>query len=197
MLKKTEVLVASQKGDFMIRAGLTRWFQAPPVSGGLALLCGVALVAVPTLVRAAVNGVVTGCEFTPYLPFVLLAAILLPLRYAVLVALVSVGILGGLFVGSPNAMLGTCFVSSAGIFLASSAAMIFTIVLIRRLVHVMQARGADESEGGIVFSLDRGQVWASWYGQGPPVLLGSQRKVSEMMKDFLAQVELARRLNDR
>jgi hypothetical protein len=47
----------------------------------------------------------------------------------------------------------------------------------------------------VIFSLDRGQVWASWYGQGPPVLLGSQRRVGEMMKDFLAHEELAKRLN--
>jgi len=61
----------------------------------------------------------------------------------------------------------------------------------------MEKRGVDESLGGIVFSLEKGQVWASWYGQGPPVLLGSQRKVGEMMKDFLAQEELARRLSQR
>jgi hypothetical protein len=59
----------------------------------------------------------------------------------------------------------------------------------------LQKRGADETLGGIVFSLEKGQVWASWYGRGAPVLLGSQRKVSEMMQDFLAQEELARRLS--
>ena len=181
----------------MFRAGLTRWLKAPPITGGLALLCALVAVEIPTLIRTAVNGVVTGCEFTPYLPFVLLAAILLPWRYAALVALASVATLGGLFVGDPGDMLQSCFLSSAGIFLASSAAMILTILLIRSLVAAMQARGTDESEGGIVFSLDRGQVWASWYGQGPPVLLGSQRKVSEMMQDFLAQERLGRRLNDK
>ena len=181
----------------MLRAGLTRWLQAPPRDGPLALLCAVVAVEIPTLIRAAVNGVVTGCEFTPYLPFVLLAAILLPWRHAAFVALASVGVLGGLFIGNPGDILQSCFLSSAGIFLASSTAMICTIVLIRRLVGAMQARGADESEGGIVFSLDRGQVWASWYGQGPPVLLGSQRKVAEMMQDFLAQERLGRRLNDK
>ena len=58
----------------------------------------------------------------------------------------------------------------------------------------MLNRGADESPGGIVFSLDDGKVWASWYGQGPPVLLGSQKKVSGMMEDFLAQEEVGKRL---
>ena len=181
----------------MIRAGLTRWLQAPPVSGMPALLCGLLLIAFPTLIRAAISGFVTGCEFTPYLPFVLMAAILLPWWQAALVATFSIVILGGLFIGSPSAMLGSCFLSSAGIFAAASAAIIATIVLVRLLVRAMQVRGADESEGGIVFSLDGGQVWASWYGQGPPVLLGSQRKVSAMMHDFLAQVEIGKRLNDR
>ena len=51
------------------------------------------------------------------------------------------------------------------------------------------------SAGGIVFSLEKGEVWASWYGHGAPVHLGSQRKVSEMMEDFLAQVEVGKRLN--
>ena len=72
--------------------------------------------------------------------------------------------------------------------------MIGVPVGLRYLVAVMEKRGVDETLGGIVFSLEKGQVWASWYGQGPPVLLGSQRKVGEMMKDFLAQEELARRL---
>ena len=46
----------------------------------------------------------------------------------------------------------------------------------------------------VSLSLEQGEVWASWYGQAAPVNLGSQRKVSEMMEDFLAQVELGERL---
>jgi hypothetical protein len=49
--------------------------------------------------------------------------------------------------------------------------------------------------GGLVFSLEKGEVWASWYGQDVPVRLGSQRKVAEMMEDFLAQEQLGKRLN--
>jgi hypothetical protein len=59
----------------------------------------------------------------------------------------------------------------------------------------IRVRGSDESAGGIVFSLEKGEVWASWYGQGAPVLLGSQRKVSEMMSDYLAQERLGKRLS--
>ena len=84
----------------MIRAGSTRWLIMPLLTGRFALLCAMVAVALPTLVRAAVDGVVTGCEFTPYLPFVLVCAILLRWWQAGAVALVSVGIIGGLFGGS-------------------------------------------------------------------------------------------------
>ena len=178
----------------MIRAGLTRWLSGPPLAGGYALLCGVAAIALPTLVRAAVNGVVTGCEFTPYLPFVLLAAILLRWWQAGAVALASVAILGGLFFGPLNNE--ACFVSSAGIFLAASAMMIGVVIMIRGVMVVLQGRGADESSE-IVFSLEEGEVWASWNGHGPSLRLGSQNNVAEMMEDFLAQVEVGKRLSRR
>ena len=77
--------------EAMVRAPLTGW---------LALLGAIAAVALPTVVRVAVNGVVTGCEFTPYLPFVLISAILLGWKHAIAVALASVVVLGGLFFGS-------------------------------------------------------------------------------------------------
>ena len=182
----------------MIRGSLTRWVQAPPVTGPLALLGIIVAVALPTAIRAAIDGIVTGCEFTPYLPFVLLSAILMRWWHAGAVAVVSVAVLGGLFFGplvDPHGM--ACFLSGAGIFLASSAMMIAIVVSARRVFAIVLNRGADESPGGIVFSLDQGKVWASWYGQGPPVLLGSQRRVSGMMGDFLAQEELGKRLTDR
>ena len=179
----------------MIRNKLMRWLQGPPATGALALLVLVLTVAIPAGIRAAIDGVIVGCEFTPYLPFVLLSAVLLRWWQAALVALAAVAILGGAFIGTHHEFGSACFLSGAGIFLASSAAMIFTMVAVRHIMWSLLVRGEDESAGGIVFSLDRGQVWASWYGQGPPVLLGSQRKVSEMMKDFIAQEEIGRRLN--
>ena len=177
----------------MFRADLNRWLQMPVVSGRLALLFGIAALAIPTLVRAAVSGVVTGCEFTPYLPFVLVCAVLLRWWQATIVALAAVAIMGGMFGGSSSSEL-PCFISAASIFLASSAMMIGVAVVLRRVISAVRGPGADESGGGIVFSLEKGDVWASWYGQGTPIRLGSQRKVSEMMKDFLAQVEIAKRL---
>jgi hypothetical protein len=177
----------------MSRAGFHRWLRTPLVTGRSAFLCGIAAVGVPTIVRAAIDGVVTGCEFTPYLPFVLICALALRWWQAGAVALASVAILGGLFGPADKFLLSSCFMSGATIFLASSAMIIGVVVLVRRLVAAILNRGTGDGE--IVFSLQGGQVWASWYGQGPPVRLGTEGNVSAMMRDFLAQVELGKRLN--
>ena len=81
---------------------LTRWLQAPFVTGRLALLCGIGAVVIPTIIRVSAHGFVTGCEFTPYLPFVLLSAILLLWWQAGAVAFASAAVFSGLFVGPPN-----------------------------------------------------------------------------------------------
>jgi hypothetical protein len=47
---------------------------------------------------------------------------------------------------------------------------------------------------GITFSLEQGQVWASWTGVRGRLRLGHEAQVSEMMRDFLAQMEVAARL---
>ena len=177
----------------MFRAGLHRWVRSAPITGWPALVCGIAAVGLPTIVRAAVDGAVTGCEFTPYLPFVLITALALGWWQAGAVALASAAILGGLFFGPMNGhSSSSCFISGAAIFLASSAAMIGIVLLVRGVIAAIQHRG--EHEGGVVFSLQGGQVWASWYDEGPPVRLGTEGNVSAMMQDFLAQVELGKRL---
>jgi hypothetical protein len=174
---------------------ITRWLMQPFVTGRWALACGIGAVAIPTLIRFSVNGAVTGCEFTPYLPFVLLAAVLLRWWQAGAVAFASAALFSGVFVGSPTEFIhNTCVLSSVGMFFAASA-MIISIVVAVRLSTARMFSHADEASGGVVFSMEDGQVWASWYGQGPPVCLGSQEKVGEMMGDFLAQEELAKRLS--
>ena len=75
--------------------------------------------------------------------------------------------------------------------------MIGAAILIRRVIMAIRVRGSDESAGGIVFSLEKGEVWASWYGEGPSLRLGSQQRVSAMMADFLKQEEVGKRLNGR
>lgn len=174
-----------------------RWIWGPVVDGGLALLCGILAVTLPTALRAAVSGSVVGCEFTPYLPFVLLSAILLGWWQASAVAIASVAILGGLFLGPTNGMFGMpCFLSSAGIFLAGSAVMISVVVALRRTVAAVLSRGLDESKSGVILSLERGEVWASWHGSDPPLRLGSLSQASKTMEDFLAQVELGKQLSE-
>lgn len=152
-------------------------------------------VAIPTAIRAAIDGVVTGCEFTPYLPFVLLAAILIGWWQAALVALASVAVLGGLFIGSPSHFLASaCSRSSAEVFLGSSAIVIVAVTMVRHVVAELQKRRADPPGDGIIFSLDKGEVWASWNGTSEALHLGSRESVEAMMEDFLAQGELGNRL---
>lgn len=177
----------------MVGAALTRLLRAPPVSGWLALVVALAAVWIPSIVRLSLNGELTGCEFTPYLPFVLLCAILLRWWVAAAMAVASVGVMGGLCSSTSRFGL-DCFLSSAGIFLVSSAAVIGTAMLIRSAVAAMRSRASDEPAEGVIFSLEKGEVWASWHGHEAPMRLGSQRRVSEMMKDFLDQEELGKRL---
>src|SRR3954463_5812322 len=138
----------------MLGDSFSRWLRAPLVTGRMAVLCATLALALPTFVRAAVNGVVTGCEFTPYLPFVFLCAVMLRWWQAGAVALASVAIMGGVLEGPPRHMLALpCFLPSAGIFLASSAAMIAMAVLVRQIIARLLK--PDDSSGGIIFSLER------------------------------------------
>src|SRR4029453_9717459 len=108
------------------------------------------------------------------------------------VALASAALFSGLFVSPPNDLFSnSCVISSVGIFFAGSAMIIGTVLMVRRAIAVILSH-PDETSGGVIFSLEEGQVWASWYGQGPPVCLGSQQRVGRMMEDFLAQEALAK-----
>lgn len=49
----------------------------------------------------------------------------------------------------------------------------------------------DAPAGDVVFSLSGGAVWASWPGKNAPLRLGGQDVVTYMMRDFLAQCDLA------
>jgi hypothetical protein len=170
-----------------------RYLCAPLVTGSKAVGLAMFAVGLPTLVRASVNGVVTGCEFTPYLPFVFLCAIMLRWWQAGAVALACVVVLGGLLEGPPTYMLAApCFLPSAGMFLAASAGMIALAVLIRQVFTALQRPG--NVSGEIIFSLEKDEVWASWYGHELPVRLGRRHRVADMMEDFLKQEQLAKRL---
>jgi len=62
------------------------------------------------------------------------------------------------------------------------------------LVHGIRQTKVRGGSKGIVFSLERGQVWASWDGDDRQIYLGPEAEVAPMMQDFLAQVELGRKL---
>ena len=114
-----------------------------------------------------------------------------------MVAIFSVAILGGLFLGPDHypAQL-RCFASAATMFLTSSAIIIGTVIAVRHWLTVFLSRSNCDVAAAPIFSLEEEQVWASWTGEDRrPLLLGPKSKVSAMMKDFLAQVEVGERLN--
>jgi hypothetical protein len=175
---------------------LKPWFVNLSITGGWAIFWTIVAIAVPTLIRTSVQGFVVGCGTVTFIPAVLLSAIFLGWRYATIVALASAVIADTLFLGHDHLLLeGACDIYGVGAFLVASFLIIGAVEVIRSAIDINQA-GARPSErsGGIVFSLEEGQAWASWYGQGSPVRLGPEKEVAEMMEDFLAQMELAKRL---
>ena len=182
-----------------LRNYVRKWLIAPPLTGRSALLCAIILLAVPTLLRAAVGSTVSEAGFVTYTPFVLLSALLLRWPHAVLVAAAAAMLGDYMFVGPPHRLMDTADDLFGGtVFLLSSA-------LIIGLGHAMKCivsdrlwlYGAEDLPNGVVFSLREGQAHVSWYGERSFVHLGPEEEVAELMKDFLAQCELGRRLAKR
>jgi len=176
---------------------LVSWLAAPTIKGARALAFGIAMVAVPTAIRAAVDGFVTGCEFTVFLPFVFVSAFFMEWRYAAAVSLACVGLADYLFMAPPPSFLhGPCDTYVVGVYLAASAMMIGAVAVVRKMVAASFSPGDLEDKAGpVVFSLEEDQAWAGWHGRRSTVRLGQKDDVAEMMEDFLAQLELAERLN--
>jgi hypothetical protein len=84
---------------------------------------------------------------------------------------------------------------AASLFVLYCALAIGAVEFTRRTV-VRFSRMGDSSErsSGIIFSLERGQAWASWPGSPSPVRLGPQDEVAAMMQDFVAQLEFSKNL---
>ena len=172
---------------------LRRWLVATPIAGKPAFTLAVAAVALPTLYRLSLSGMVMGIGYCPYLPFVLFSALLLGWRHATAVAFVSVVAVDTFFMGprfqlfeGPTDMLGDLG------FLVISAVIIALVQAIRTAFEDLIGPTAAD---GVFFSLENGQAWASWPTAGFHLRLGPQDDVAEMMKDFVAQVELGKRLN--
>lgn len=178
---------------------LKRWLTTPRVTDAMVLPCAFAAIVLPTALRLVVDDVVTGVAFSPYLPFVLVAALLMDWRYAALVVLGSAAVADMLFVDPRFVPIaGPTDVFGILIFLGTSALMVMLVQAARFFVRSCPGPvPCEDEETGIIFSLEGGQAWASWTGSGPRQRLGPEEEVATMMQDFLAQLEIGKRLNGR
>ena len=173
-----------------------RRLAEPPIKGSPAIACAVAAVAAPTVIRLLVDGSVSGIIFSPYLPFVFLAAVLTGWRHATFVALASAAAADFLFI-EPRYQLPAGATDAFGIavFLVTAMLIILLCEAARGIVRrIAMPAASDAHRTGIIFSLESGQAWVSWSGSRSLLRLGPESEVAEMMEDFLAQLELGRRL---
>ena len=142
-------------------------------------------------------GLETSVSFTAYTPFVVLAAIFLAWQYAAVIAVGAAALADLLFVGPPLEILERrSDVFGVLTFLAACGVTIFIAQLSRRAVD-SHTRLKASQHSGVIFSLEDGQAWATWYGHETPVCLGPKEEVVEMMRDFIAQVELGEHFDKR
>ena len=102
-----------------------------------------------------------------------------------------------MFMGHEHSLFETCDLFGIGIFMLASALIIASVELPRQVPKKIVCSAPDKDPAGIVFSLEKGQAWVSWYGEKCPVRLGPQGEVADMMEDFLAQLEVGKRLAGR
>jgi hypothetical protein len=173
------------------------WFLAPPVTGIRAVIYSLGAVALPTIIRASVQGPVSDAALLAYVPFILLAALAVEWQYAAAVALAS-ALLGTYLFIEPRFvfMAGPTDTFSVILFLIGSALIIKLVHDLKGVLVDVPGSPAARHRGGIVFSAEAGDAWASWQGHSCSVRLGSQEEVAEMMQDFLAQRELGKRLSN-
>jgi hypothetical protein len=172
------------------------WLFTPPLHGAWALVASVVSVALPTAIGLGLPSQIAEQPCTIFCPFVLATSILCGWRYALPVALGSAIACSSIPMSNPYEFhVGSGEIEWMLTFLAYSAFAILVVQLFRRTAaRSLRQAGAKEHAGGIVFSLDGGQAWASWYGIDAPVRLGPRDEVVRMMEDFIAQVEVGRRL---
>jgi hypothetical protein len=175
---------------------LKNWFVARPVTGFRAIPYSIIAVAFPTIIRIYVSNFVMGCDYSAYIPFVLLSAAFLGWKYAAVITIVDVIVLDALFLVLSHRHLGiTCDVIAIVSFFATSAAIIAFVEWVRELVKRDHGLApSDDRRRGIIFSLEAGEALASWPGSASRLRLGPQDEVAEMMADFLMQREVGRRL---
>jgi len=189
----------------MIRTALASLLAMPPLAGPLAPLIAVAAISIPTAILSLDHALPAGACCTTYFPSVLLSAVLVLLSavligpaYASLVAVASAGLADALFMGPRYQLLESPMDTFGDTASLISSALIICLVFVCRKALAERGRPqASTPADGVIFSRERGQVWASWYGDEPPICLGPERRVTSMMEDYLAQVDLAKRLAHR
>jgi hypothetical protein len=173
---------------------LNRCLVDPPAKGARAVLLALAALLLPTLVRFALLGIVSEAGFLSYLPSVLLAAILLGWGHAIVVALGSAVLADLLFVGPPLQFLeGADDIFGFIVFLLSSALIVGLVQVIRPVLRDRQ-QPPEQFSNGVIFSLEGGDAWARSSSCSCSVRLGPQDEVAGSMEDFLAQLEVGKRL---
>jgi hypothetical protein len=174
------------------------WFLRPPVRGKWAVVWIVAALPVATIVRSTMmcpDPIGECC--TPLFIFVMLTAVMLGWIGAVVATLLSAVVSIALFVPRANGMemapMGEFW--SALLFFFYCAMIIGAVEYVRRsFARYSRVAGTKEASSGVVFSIEEGQAWANWPGHASPIRLGPDEEVTAMMKDFVAQVEVAHRL---
>ena len=183
----------------MTRTALLRsWFVAPPLDTKGAIIWFAVALPVAALIRASMGcGDVAGECCAPLFLFVLLSAVMLGWAGAVLATMAS--LLASVLLWSGQAhhhMHGNGGeIWSVSLFVLYSALAIGAVEFTRRTFMRFSRTGdSNERSSGIIFSLERGQAWASWPGSPSPVRLGPQEEVAAMMQDFVAQLEFSKNL---
>ncbi|MBV1687765.1 hypothetical protein KRR38_08770 [Novosphingobium sp. G106] len=182
-------------GSFISGTRISKsWLFTPPLRGTWAIAASLVAIAVPVAFSLTLAPDINDQTCTIFCPFVLATTILCGWRYAIAVAVASA-------VGCNTVLMGVPYhfhvqwseIEPLLVFLTYSAFVILVVQFFRlTAARSLRQAGARERMSGIVFSLDGGQAWASWYGVDAPVRLGPPDEVVEMMKDFIAQMELAK-----
>jgi hypothetical protein len=174
---------------------LTSFVPASPLKGPAMLVTAIAVVAAPTLIRFAIDPG-QGDGFCAYVPFVVLAAIALEWRVAAVVAAASGLLAASLFEGVRGELFeAQCEIISFIFFGLASALVIGLAQTFRKAVaEPLRFRATRPASNGLVFSREAGQACVSWHGGQSFVPLGPADEVEVMMRDFLAQQEVGRRL---
>jgi hypothetical protein len=184
-------------GSFFGQSKISKsWLFQSPLDGRWAFTVSVAAVAIPTVIRLGMSPQIDDQACTIFCPFVLATAILCGWRFALPVAFGSAIACNTILMGTPYRFhVERSEIEGLSTFLAYSGFVILVVALFRlKAARSLRQAGAEERMSGVVFSLDDGQAWASWYGIDAPVRLGPQDEVVQMMEDFIAQVELGKRL---